>query len=487
VSDLVIIHPGASQEIYQGLSNEFSAIEQPLWTRLIAGYVRQNGFSVSIIDADADRLSPAFAAERTKKESPRLVAIAVEGQQPSASSQKMVCAGQIAREIKKLSPDQRIIMTGNHPSALPERTLREEEINYVADGEGALTIVGLLRGTPLNNIPGLVWRISPHSMIWANAAAPLLDLDNDLHGDAWDLFPMDRYRSHNWQRLDDQKKRKPYAAIYTSLGCPYACHFCMINVFQHTNRYRTRSPESVVKEMVMLNREYGVETFKFTDELFILKKAHYEAICNGIIAAGLGDKISSWCYARTDTVNPGSLDLLRRAGFNWFALGIESGSKVVRDGANKALRNDDIVGVVRSIENAGINVISNFIFGLSNDTHATMKETLDLALELNTAWANFYVAQAYPGSPLYDEAVSKGWTLPESWIGYSQHSYETRCLDTEHLTAAEVLQFRDDAFQQYFTNPAYLVMLRHRFGLEIVQHVMEMTSHKIKRKLLEAA
>ena len=410
-----------------------------------------------------------------------MVVIVVEGQQPSASSQKMVCAGQIAREIKKQYADQKIIMTGNHPSALPERTLREEAIDYVADGEGPLTIAGLLRDEPLAEIPGLVWSGGK------NSAAPLLDLDKDLHGDAWDLFQMTRYRSHNWQRLDDQAKRKPYAAIYTSLGCPHACHFCMINVFQHTNRYRTRSPDAVVKEMVTLNREYGIETFKFTDELFILKKNHYEAICHGIIAAGLGDKISSWCYARTDTVNPENLSLLRRAGFNWFALGIESGSKLVRDSANKALRSNDIVGVVREIERAGINVISNFIFGLRQDTYATMQETLDLALELNTAWANFYVAQAYPGSPLYDEAIAKGWAVPDSWIGYSQHAYETRCMDTETLTAAEVLRFRDDAFDIYFKNPRYLEMVREKFGAETLAHVQDMTRHKIKRKLLENA
>src|SRR5581483_11603890 len=135
-------------------------------------------------------------------------------------------------------------------------------------------------------IPGLVWR-SPFGKAHAGTDAlylqitdivrtPLanpLHIDNDLHGQAWHLLPHPKhYRSHNWQRLGNPEKRSPYAAIHTSLGCAFRCSFCMINVFQHTNRYRMRDPKAVVGEMVALNRAYGVETFKFTDELFVLNR-----------------------------------------------------------------------------------------------------------------------------------------------------------------------------------------------------------------------
>ena len=83
-----------------------------------------------------------------------------------------------------------------------------------------------------------------------------------------------------------------------------------------------------------------------------------------------------------------------------------------------------------------------------------MQETLDLALELNTEFANFYSAMAYPGSPLYQQAVANGWPLPATWSGYSQHAVDTLPLPTRHLPAGEVLKFRDHAFQQYFTHAA---------------------------------
>jgi len=261
----------------------------------------------------------------------------------------------------------------------------------------------------------------------------------------------------------------------------------MINVLQHTNRYRKFSPDFVVNQIKTLYEDYGVKTFKIADELFLLHEPHYNAICDRLIESGLGEKISFWCYGRVDTVKPHTLAKLKKAGCTWIALGIESGSKHVRDGAEKALKSEDIYGVVRAIQDSGINVIGNYIFGLPDDDLGTMGETLDLAMGLNTEFANFYSAMAYPGSRLYDDAVANGLTLPDSWRGYSQHNEDCRPLDTEHVDAATVLRFRDQAFDTYYTNPAYLDMIEKKFGQETLEHVKQMTRYKLKRKLLENA
>ncbi len=175
--------------------------------------------------------------------------------------------------------------------------------------------------------------------------------------------------------------RKPYASIYTSLGCPYRCIFCCINAPFGVNRYRMRKPEAVVAEIKHLFDTYGVRTFKIIDEMFVLNDRHVLAICDGLIATGLGPHLNIWAYARVDTVKSHLLDHLRRAGIRWLALGIESGSSYVRDGADKALRTENIVEIVREIQAADINVIGNYIFGLPDDDLKTMGETLELALE----------------------------------------------------------------------------------------------------------
>lgn len=489
--DLIVIHPGAAHGIYGSLGEKLTAVEPPLWARLIAGYVRDRGFSVRIIDAEAMGFSPEEVGKRVQRLNPRLACLAVYGHQPSASTQQMTGARAITHAIKTLGPTP-VIMVGGHVSALPERTMREEVwINFAGVGEGPVTIAALLalKGQPTSSdyatVPGLVWRWSGFSdQIVNNPSAPLIEDLAQLHGDVWDLLPMNRYRAHNWQCFGEPS-RQPYASIYTSLQCPYSCQFCCINAPFGKSGYRTRKPQDVVSEIIMLKEKYGVRTFKITDEMFILKPSHYVPIAQGLVDAGIGSEINIWAYSRSDSIRPATLSLLRRAGFRWLAIGIESGSPYVLSGTDKRLKGEDVAGVIDTVQMAGINVIGNFIFGLRRDNHQTMRETLDLAKSLRLDFANFYAAQAYPGSPLYAEAVDKQLPLPASWSGYSQHNKFTRPLDTEHISGAEVLKFRDDAFQEYFSDPSYIARVTQKFGTETAIHTKEMLQYRLERLLLQ--
>ena len=80
--DLVLINPGARTAIYQSLGTSLTAVENPIWAGLIATFVRRRGYSVEVVDAEADELSPTQLAERVEAMRPRLVAIVVYGHQP---------------------------------------------------------------------------------------------------------------------------------------------------------------------------------------------------------------------------------------------------------------------------------------------------------------------------------------------------------------------------------------------------------------------
>jgi len=486
--DLLLINPGGREKIYQRLAGDLTAIEPPLWCRLIAGYVLDRGFTVEIVDSEAENLSVDALAEIVAARKPRLTAMVVFGHHPSASTQQMAAAGEACVAIKAAAPGQSLIILGGHVSALPERTLDEETVDYACDGEGPVTVHRLLlaladENPDLGAVEGLVWRDG--EAIRRNLPAPLLtDMDGDLHGNVWDLLPMERYRAHNWQCFGDLGARQPYASIYTSLGCPFRCGFCCINAPFGTNRYRMRGPAAVVAEIDMLYREYGVKTFKIIDEMFVLNDRHVREICAGLAALPQAGELNIWAYARVDTVKPDMLAPMRAAGLRWLALGIESGSAHVRDGADKSFSQDDIREIVRLIQKAGINVIGNYIFGLPDDDLATMRETLDLARELNCEFANFYSAMAYPGSPLHAQAVEAGLALPESWSGYSQHSFDCRPLPTDYIGADEVLRFRDDAFHEYFSAKRYLDMATQKFGVETRRHIERMAEARLPRALL---
>lgn len=483
--DLVVIHPWP-RGVYGRLESEFTAVEPPLWTRLIAGYIRDKRYSVAIIDQEAEQLSDIQVAARVFSYRPQVVAIVAYGHQPSASTQQMVGVRGVAKAVRQVTP-AKIIVVGGHASALPERTLNEESVDYVGVGEGALTILGLLQGQVLGEIPGLVWRDSENKVV-VNSRGALLD-PSSLCGAVWDKLPMHRYKAHNWQCLDDLSSRQPYASIYTSFSCPFRCSFCCIHspFGDAKNSYRLRSPGQVQREVLHLYECYGVKTFKIIDEMFVLNPKHYLEIARALSLLPYADDLNIWAYARVDTVKEGYLALLRKAGIRWLALGIESASQYVRDGADKRYSNEDITEVVRAVQKAGINVIANYIFGLPDDDINSMQATLKMALDLNTEFANFYVAQAYPGSPLYQQALKEGWKLPETWAGYSQHGYETYPLDSRHVNAASILAFRDEAFNTYFTSAQYLDMIGDKFGYDAVAHIQRMTEHRLRRKLLEGS
>lgn len=488
--DLLLINPGGRELIYQDLGAELSAIEPPLWCRLIAGYVADRGFSVDILDSEAEGKGPDTVAREVIERQPGLVGMIVYGHQPSASTQQMAGAAPVLRAIRKLDPQQKIIIVGGHVAALPERTMEEEPVDFACNSEGPITVHELLQAlaagssADFSKVAGLVWREDGH--VRQNIAPALIkDLDADLHGNVWNLLPMQAYRAHNWQCFEDLSTRKPYASIYTTLGCPYKCSFCCINAPFGANRYRMRQPEKVVEEVDFLYRTYGVKTFKIIDEMFVLNDRHVSGICERLAAKPYASELNFWAYARVDTVKPERLQLLRSAGIRWLALGIESGSAHVRDGAEKSLDAEDIVDIVTDIKNAGIFVIGNYIFGLPDDDLTSMQQTLDLAKELNCEFANFYSAMAYPGSPLYNMAVKNEWGLPEQWSGFSQHSFDCKPLPTEKVTAGQVLRFRDEAFHNYFEDPVYLNMVGARFGAATRRHIEDMSRTRLRRALLE--
>ena len=484
--DLVLINPGDKRQVYQDLAADFSATEPPVRAAVLAAYLRNQGFDILIIDANAENITIEETTARVEAIKPHLAAVIVYGCQPSASTGNMTVSGKICRALKAGAP-AKVALGGLHPSALPERTIREEGTDFVIEGEGFLTLKHLLAALragshDYSKIPGLWYRDKGN--IRNNPVAPLIrDPDGMSPVASLDLLPMGRYRAHNWHCFDDMDHRSPYGAIYTSLGCPYSCLFCCINAPFGRPGIRYRSPDLVVDEIELLVRQYGVKNIKITDELFVLNEGHYMKIADLIIRKGFD--LNIWAYARVDTVKQENLQEMKKAGINWLALGIESGDPGVRDGASKKMRVNDIRKVVRGIQEEGIRVVGNYIFGLPDDTAGSMQQTLDLAMELNCEFANFYSAMAYPGSSLYEIAVREDWKLPEQWHGFSQHSYETLPLPTKHLSAKEVLKFRDDAFHKYFENPEYLKMVDRKFGSRVKGHIQEMTKIRLKRKLLE--
>ncbi|MCM8768599.1 MAG: B12-binding domain-containing radical SAM protein [Candidatus Omnitrophica bacterium] len=477
--DVVLVKPGGRVETFGGLS-QFSGFAPPLDIGLLAAYLRAKGFSVSIIDADAEFLTPEETAGRIIEKKPFLVGI-------FAHTLRMSHASKTLHLLKEAGSNIRTLLGGRHPSALPERTLKEEQVDFVCQGEPYLPIEKLLsilrknRQASAVEIEGLWFR--QNDKVVHNPPAPLISELDSLPMIAWDLLPMQRYRAHNWQCLDNLSIRGPYSILYTSIGCPFGCSYCVVNAVYGRPIIRLRSPERVIEDFNCLVNSYQVRYLRITDDLFTFKTKRVLDICERLAAANSG--INIWVYARVDTVNYEVLKAMKAAGIRWVCYGIESGQEEVRQGVRKNFDRDKIFRAVEMTYKAGIHIIANYIFGLPEDNQESMQATLDMAEKLNCEYANFYTAMAWPGSQLYYEAINRQIRMPETWQGYSPLAYETLPLPTKHLTASQVLEFRDLAFNHYFSRKTYQDMLAEKFGQSAVEHVQRLLQKKIKRKYVE--
>ena len=511
MTDVVLISPSNATNTYQSLSKDYSAVEPPTWALLLAESCRSKGFEPAIIDCLAEKLTDEKAIEKLVNYKPKVICFVVYGQNVNAGTTNMSGAVRLASVIKNSKINVPIGFIGSHVQALPKQTLENEQsIDFVFLNEGVYSLLNLLKLKEISiknllKIPGLAIKdgknifFSPPEDVVKNE-----NMDVDMPGYAWDLLPfnkkpLDLYRSPFWHAEYIDENRTPYAAIQTSIGCQFKCNFCMINLINKNdnldeskssdyNKMRHWSVDFVEKQFKILIN-LGVKTIRITDEMFLLNKKYYLPILESLIKLNQNDDLRLWAYARIDTVpNPEILKKVRKAGIKWLCLGIESGSKKIRLEVSKGRFEDvKVEEVVKQIENADINIMGNYIFGLPGDNKETIEQTYKLSEKLNTLGWNTYAAMALPGSPLYFQAKLNGWKLPKKYEEYSFHSYETLPLPTEHLEAHEILQLRDDKFTQYFQRPKFLNRIKNKFGKEAAENIKKMTKIKLKRKIIEEA
>ena len=505
--DCLFLVAGSSSQTYQKLSKTYSAIEPPTWALLLAQSTRSIGFKINILDANAENLNHENILLRIKNLNPKFICFVVYGQNVNAGTTNMSGAISLINYLKKYITTP-ISVVGSHVQALPLETLKKEKnIDIVFTNEGVYALRNILKLSNFNNeelkrIKGIAFRDGDSIVINdPESIVPNEKMDEDLPGYAWDLLPfkkkpLDLYRAPMWHAEYDFEKRSPYASLQTSLGCQFGCNFCMINIINRDDnneigvasnysKMRFWSTDFIIKEFDKLI-EMGVRTIRIVDEMFLLNPKYYIPLCEQLAERNKDDTLRIWSYSRIDTVKrPEILKLVRKAGIKWLALGIESGDKSIRLEVDKGKFEDvDVQKVIQKVHEADINVMANYIYGLPGDTKKTIKKTFNLSLELCTAGWNTYGAMALPGSLLYKKALEDGTPLPDTYEGYSFHSYETLPLPTETLTAKDVISLRDKAFHEYHNHKPFLELIEKKFGKKAAENILEMTKIKLKRKIL---
>lgn len=394
--DLVLARPG----ILNPLEAHWGKVP-PLGLGYLAAAARIRGIDVGVVDAKLlGHRKLSQTTEAILVLNPRFVGI-------SAMTMEYPHAVKIAKLIKHFRPSITTILGGVHANARPKESLEESRaFDFVIAGEGesplSELVLSLKDGKDISSMPGLYSRDGQGNAI-QSLPRRFEDVQN-LPLPAWDLFP----------------RAKVYA-VMAERGCPYRCVFCSHNMGQ---RVRARPPESVKEEIAWLDKVFKPREIYFEDETFGLVPERTHVLLEWLIDFNRGKGIIFKAQTRVDRVSVEMLELMKKAGFRYLELGVESGDAGVLERSGKRITLTQVEHTVMLVRKAGLRPWVNFIIGLPGETEQSVRNMIDFATRLNPDWISVALIVAYPGTQIYKWALAGecGYRLLSSdWSSFDKY------------------------------------------------------------------
>ena len=270
--------------------------------------------------------------------------------------------------------------------------------DYVLLGEAEITLRELLlaleRGHDPAALPGLARRGADGAARTTGRRPVLTDLDA-LPLPAWDLVDLAPYRQA-WLQSTGYFSLN----VATTRGCPYKCNWCAKPIYG--NRYHARSPESVVRELLLLRERFGLEHVWFCDDIFGLKPGWIDRFAQLVVAHGLRFRFK--IQSRADLLTePGTAAGLARAGCEIIWLGAESGSQAILDAMDKGITVAQIHAATHLIRRHGMRPAFFLQFGYPGETRADIDATLRMLFDLMPDDIGVSVSYPLPGTRFYEK------------------------------------------------------------------------------------
>lgn len=352
--------------------------------------------------------------------------------------------------VKRIDPTIYTATGGCHTTFLTRKCMEEApNLDFIIKGEGEYAFRDLLAsindGSDLRNVDGLAFRDAGQILI--NEKLGFIEDLDGMPMPARDMLNWDLYYGGTFHGISDTTRK--VAVMYSSRGCAAKCIFCSsVEFWGH--EYRYRSAKSLLDEMEMLVEEYGIQEIQFEDDNLTQNKKRAREIFEGMIARGLHKKlvwntpngIALWA------LDESLLRLMKEAGCYQLTLAIESGNQEVLDNiVHKPLKLEKARGLAKVINELGFDTNAFFIIGFPGETLENMKDTFELARELDLQSACFFIAQPLPGTRLYEICVQNGY-LPEGFR-FEDATYSRGVISTPDWTADQVQKLANEQLLRY--------------------------------------
>ena len=343
----------------------------------------------------------------------------------------------VARFLRRMCPDVRIVVGGYDPSLAPHAYEACEAIDFIVRGEGELTLRELLRAleanTDLSTIRGLSYRTG--GGFARNAERPVIPLaSEDLRLPNRNARVLGGYTLHG----------RPVDVVETSRGCTYDCSFCSIIEMRGRN-FHTFDFTRVLADIADA-RARGARAIFLVDDNITLNVARFEALCRAIIEADLHDvhyivqAMTSSIASHGATLAP----LMRRAGFRYVFLGIEnileddlvflraSAKNAQREGGRRV--GNATLQAIEVLHREGLAVVGGIIVGNPDDTRESIEANLAFAREY-VDWPYIQHPTPYPGTPMTEDFRRRNLIVNDR---VEEYDGTTAVVRTAHLSADEI-------------------------------------------------
>lgn len=256
----------------------------------------------------------------------------------------------------------------------------------------------------------------------------------------WDIFPINKY--FYFPAL----KEKPFLPILSSRSCPYACNYCPYLV---TSTWRQRSAKNVLDEIGYLIERFRIKSMLFRDPIFSLDHKRTDDIAQGILDRGY--RIKWACETRLDKVDKEMLRIMHKAGLRVLNVGIESYSEeIIKSASRRPVDMEHQEEMVRYADKLGIRVTAFYMFGMPDDTHKSLVDTMRYSKRLNTHVAQFFIFTPFPGTRYFDLAQNdiyeSDWEKFDCYTPVSRH---------RNLEPGQILKLKEKAFISYYYRPSW--------------------------------
>ncbi len=372
----------------------------PLGTLYAASCLRENGFEVSLFDTGLkDR--PGELEKVLLREKPDYLVLYDDGFN-YLTKMCLTAMREAAFEmigIAKKYNCKVLVNSSDSTDHFDEYLDRGADIIIL--GEGEQTLLELLNKSPgfsdLENVPGICYRENNQTV--HTGKRPVLKNLDTLPLPAWDLVDIDAYRTI-WK-----KHRRPFALnIATTRGCPFHCNWCAKPIYGQ--RYNSRSPGKVVEEIEMLVRNYGVDRFWITDDIFGLKPGWVPLFRDELKKKNL--QIKYKIQSRADLLQDDDIiDALHDSGLEEVWIGAESGSQKILDAMDKGITIGQIEQATKKLQAKGIRVAYFLQFGYLGETKEDINATIDMVLDFMPDDIGISVSYPLPGTKFYDKVASQ--------------------------------------------------------------------------------